>query len=57
MGMGEIEAAGELTATRIETAGELPAPRIETAGELPKGAQIGMGEVVVVIAVIRRFTW
>uniref|UniRef100_A0A0E0EWG5 Uncharacterized protein n=1 Tax=Oryza meridionalis TaxID=40149 RepID=A0A0E0EWG5_9ORYZ len=57
MGIGEIEAAGELMTTRIETAGELLAPRIETASELLKGAQIGMGEVEVIVAVIHRFSW
>uniref|UniRef100_A0A0D9ZZT1 Uncharacterized protein n=1 Tax=Oryza glumipatula TaxID=40148 RepID=A0A0D9ZZT1_9ORYZ len=59
IGMGEIEAAGELPVTRFEAADELQrhGSRRDLADKLQKVVQIRIGEVGIVVTVVRRSSW
>uniref|UniRef100_I1PW16 Uncharacterized protein n=1 Tax=Oryza glaberrima TaxID=4538 RepID=I1PW16_ORYGL len=59
IGMGEIEAVGDLPVTRFEAADELQrhGSRRDLADKLQKGVQIRIGEVGIVVTVVRRSSW
>uniref|UniRef100_A0A0D3G861 Uncharacterized protein n=1 Tax=Oryza barthii TaxID=65489 RepID=A0A0D3G861_9ORYZ len=57
--MGEIEAVGDLPVTRFEAADELQrhGSRRDLVDKLQKGVQIRIGEVGIVVTVVRRSSW
>ncbi|EEC79295.1 hypothetical protein OsI_20113 [Oryza sativa Indica Group] len=59
IGMGEIEAVDDLPVTRFEAADELQRHglRRDLADKLQKGVQIWIGEVGIVVTVVRQSSW